>query len=75
MVAGLTESMRSEWGGDIDLGDGKLQKQYEKYLCRIKLVKGIVRNLGNSHQRSLVTSDLHKIQESLKDDLTFIPTG
>lgn len=67
--------MRLEWGGDIDLGDGKLQQQYEKYLCRVQLVKGIVRDLINLHQRSLIISDLHKIQESLEDDLSFIPTG
>lgn len=50
VVAGLTESMALEWGEDIDLGDGKLQQQYEKYLCRLQLVKGIVRNLSDLHQ-------------------------
>ena len=75
VVAGLTESMTSQWSGDIDLGDGKLQQQYEKYLCRLQLVKGIIRDLSDLHQRSLVVSDLHKILESLDDDLSFIPTG
>ena len=64
-----------EWGGDIDLGDGELQKQHEKYLCRVQLVKGILRNVSDVHQRSLTISDLHKIQKSLEDDLLFLPTG
>ena len=25
---GLRESMRNEWSGDVDLGDGKLQDKY-----------------------------------------------
>ena len=74
VVPGLTESMRLDWGDDIDLGDGK-QKQHEKYLCHVQCVKGIVHDLGNLHQRTLVISDLRNIHESLKDDLTFIPTG
>lgn len=53
VVAGLTESMKSEWGGDTDLGDGELQQQYEN---RLQLVKGIIRNLSDLHQRSLVAS-------------------
>ena len=64
-----------EWCGDIDLEDGELQKQHEKYLCRVQLVKGILRNVGDVHQHSLTISDLHKIQKSLEDDLLFLPTG
>ena len=75
VVEGLMESMRLEWGGDINLGDGKLNEQYEKYLRRLEIVNGIVRSLSNLHQRSLIKSDLHQIQESLRDDLSFIPTG
>ena len=67
--------MTLEWGGDIDLGDGEPQKQHEKYLCRVQLVKGILRNVSDVHQRSLTISDLHKIQKSLEDDLLFLPTG
>lgn len=75
VVAGLTESMRSEWGGDIDLGDGKLQQKYKKYLSRLQLVKGIVRTANDVHQRSLIVHDLHEIMQNLEDDLSFIPTG
>ena len=67
--------MRLEWGGDIDLWDRELQQQHDKYLCRVQLVKGILRNVSDAHQRTLAISDLQKIQKSLEDDLLFIPTG
>ena len=28
VIPGLTESVRLEWSGDVDLGDGSLQKQH-----------------------------------------------
>ena len=74
IVAGLTESTRSEWTGDVDMGDGKLQKQYHDYVKRIELVKGINRQFSDT-QRQLTIEDLSDIQQSLQSDLTFIPTG
>ena len=38
---GLGESMRNEWSGDVDLGDGKLQGKHSKYVEYIKFVHGI----------------------------------
>ena len=32
MQVGLRESMRNEWSGDIDLGDGDLQRRHEDML-------------------------------------------
>lgn len=58
VVPGLTESMRLDWGGDVDLGDGELQKQHEDYLCWIQLVKSIICDLHNLQQRSTVVSNL-----------------
>lgn len=31
LVSSLEESMRLEWNGDVDFGDGKLQQLYESY--------------------------------------------
>ena len=45
VTAGLMESSRQEWYGDVDLGDGELQKQYEAYMGRLKLVDGISREI------------------------------
>ena len=61
IVAGLTESMRLEWGGDVDLGDRKLQQHYKTYLSRLTLAKGIVRDLNDSNQRNSTISDLINI--------------
>lgn len=38
---GLRESMRNEWSGDVDLGDGKLQGKYSKCVEYLKFVRGI----------------------------------
>jgi len=43
--AGLRESMRGEWSGDCDLGDGKLQQMKEDYDQRVKRVRGTVLHL------------------------------
>ena len=45
MKAGLRESMRGEWSGDCDLGDGKLQQMKEDYDQRVKQVRGTVLHL------------------------------
>ncbi len=75
MVSGLMESVRGEWGGDVDLGDGQLQKQFEEYSDRISTVKGICRQLGNPVERSRTILDIAVIKKHLEDDLEFIPTG
>ena len=31
VLKGLKESTRLEWSGDVDLADGSIQKQHEKY--------------------------------------------
>ena len=34
-------STKCEWSGDVDLGDGSVQKQYADYLARIERVNGL----------------------------------
>ena len=58
------ESTRQDWYGDMDLGDGELQKQYEAYMARLKLVDGISREIGDRHQRLQTCSDLRKQYEA-----------
>ena len=31
IVSGLAESVRDVWNGDVDLNDGSLQHQYQRY--------------------------------------------
>lgn len=33
--------MKYEWSGDVDLGDGKLQRLYSSHLERRKFVEGL----------------------------------
>ena len=75
VVADLTESMRGEWGGDIDLGDGKLIKQFEEYSDLIPSVKVMCRQLANSVERSRTLFDFGIVKKSLVDGLEFIPEG
>lgn len=53
VIPGLTDSMRLEWGGDVDFGDGHVQKQHKEYLDLISLVGGLVRDVSDPEGRSL----------------------
>lgn len=75
VVSGLEESMRLEWHGDIDLADGKLQRQYQAYRDRLKFVGGICRNLLNATQRHQTVLDLKRAIQDMVDDLTFVSSG
>ena len=57
VIAGLTESMRLEWSGDVDLNDGRLQKQYDEYMKRVNLVQHINRQLSATEERRLTIKD------------------
>ena len=59
-----------EWTGDVDLNDGKLQKQYKAYLERLDFVKQI--QVG---ERSEVKVKLSVVQEELDTDLSFLFEG
>ena len=41
VVEGLSESVRLDWSGDVDLDDGSLQLQYETYITRLNFLKGL----------------------------------
>ena len=41
MQVGLRESMRNEWSGDVDLGDGDLQRRHREYVKYLQFVRGI----------------------------------
>ena len=45
LVKGLKESVKLQWSGDVDLNDGRFQKQYDEYkehLVKVEKV-GLVR--------------------------------
>ena len=41
MTAGLRESMRHVWSGNVDLGDGELPALYAEYMQRRAFIQGI----------------------------------
>ena len=69
VVCCLTESTRFEWSGDVDLGDGSVQKQHVDYLARIERVNGL------SLDKQNLMDELYTVQQSLKEDLRYLPGG
>ena len=67
VVSGLTESVNHQWSGDVDLRDGRVQKQHADYLKRIELVNGL------NHQKQQRIDTLQTIKQSLQKDLEDLP--
>ena len=36
VLPGLGESVRKEWSGDVDLGDGRVRCMHDAYMKRLK---------------------------------------
>lgn len=70
---GLRESMRNEWSGDIDFGDGSVQRVHNDYIRDLKFIRGI----GCSQRRAYhcVQIDLQKQLSNLLTDMTFLKEG
>ena len=67
VVEGLSESVRLDWSGDVDLDDGSLQLQYETYITRLNFLKGL-RLKDHTH----LIQELQLNQEDLMCDLASI---
>lgn len=66
VVAGLGESLRLQWSGDVDLNDGELLKQYQLYRSRLAFVGA----LTSTSTRLL--DNLEKLHGELATDLVYI---
>ena len=64
VVAGLGESLRLQWSGDVDLCDGELQTQYQLYRNRLAFVQALA-----STSSRLLDENLHR---ELAEDLTYV---
>ena len=69
VVSGLTESVRYELSGDVDLGDGSVQKQHADFLKRIELANSL------SHLKQQRIDTLRTIKQSVQNDLQYLPGG
>ncbi len=70
VVSGLMVSMRNVWNGDVDFGDGLLQKQYSDYLKRLEFID----NLSVCDEITLI-SNLQSVGLQLKEDGTCVDSG
>ena len=70
VLPGLHESVKKEWSGDVDLGDGRIKNMYDAYLTRLVFVKqiGLV-SLKQSKEH------LKQLQSEVEEDLTFLSSG
>ena len=71
VLPGLGESVRREWSGDVDLGDGQVKQLHDTYLNRLKFIKSI--GLGQSVEHA--RQDLVHLGSDMKEDLTFLSSG
>ena len=67
----LMESMRKEWNGDVNLGDGKLQVLRSQYEARLLLAK----ETPKAVTRQTLEQNIIKIIEDVEDDITFLASG
>ncbi len=70
---GLRESMRNEWSGDVDLGDGKLQDEYSKYVEYLTFVRSI--GLKDRTASDNIKEDLQKQCSKLSTENEFLTKG
>ena len=74
LVSGLSESVRLEWSGDVDLDDGMLQEMYAAYKHRLNFIEGIgINSSGDLHP--CIASDLKTCLKDLSEDKQFILTS
>lgn len=70
---GLRESMRNEWSGDIDWGDGELQQRHDAYIKYLEFVRAIGVKQRRSH--ASIKADLQKQLRSMIEDRAFLDEG
>ena len=70
LVAGLGESVKGEWSGDVDLGDGRLQEMFKEYQRRLQMIARI--GLKDRRESSVIVADLTQEYALLGNDLEFL---
>ena len=67
------ESLRREWSGDVDLGDGQLEQLHQTYMQLISFIKGI--GLEKRKPLQVVIQDLREELKTLTNDSEFLQSG
>lgn len=73
MRAGVMESMRHEWSGDVDLGDGQLQALHQQYMELLDFVKGS--GLNRRKPSVEIVKDLTQLMTTFQNDVEFLKDG
>lgn len=65
--------MKNEWSGDVDWGDGDLQRRHEMYIKYLEFVRG----LGVKQRRSYgaIKTDLERQLRSMQEEQEFLTAG
>ena len=71
-MTSLEESIKLEWNGDVDFGDGKLQKLYKTYRQRLLGLEELSKL--TSHPQ-LVLMALNREGRDITDDLKLLTDG
>lgn len=45
LVSSFEKSLRQEWNGDVDLGNGELQQLYRTYQDSLKMIENLTMNV------------------------------
>ena len=69
------ESTRHVWNGDVDLGDGKVQKQHDEYIERLRFVDSLISIMLHVTGQPLLPMQLQKLYHKLVDDGKFVDLG
>ncbi len=73
VTAGLMESVRGKWSGDVDLGDGALQQLKAKLQSQLAKVEAL--GLVSPRSIQLVLQQLRVLKTNLAEELDFITKG
>ena len=72
VVRSLEESVKLEWNGDVDLGDGACQDLHEEYCHRLEVIAKLDTDVSD---RGRVLNSVPTVEEILSDihnDLLFV---
>ena len=64
IVPGLSDSVRGEWSGDVDLNDGKLQLMFSEYQERLDKIKHFGMGTKTEIEAGIVHEN-HKMEDTL----------
>lgn len=65
ILAGLAESIKGVWSGDVDLAAGDLQRQYDEYQSQLKVIAklSLTSREGVLHELAHHSSTLQEDQQ------------